>query len=42
MSKKALTQSERELLEIINNHPNKEFAILKAIEIVSEFLENDK
>lgn len=42
MNERTLTQNEMELLEIINGHPNKEFAILKAIEIVSEFLENDK
>lgn len=42
MSANKLTPNERELLEIINSHPNKEYALLKAIEIVSEFIEKDE
>ena len=42
MSANKLTPNERELLEIINSYPNKEYALLKAIEVVSEFIEKDE
>ena len=41
MSTNKLTTNEEKLLEIINNHPNKEFALKTAIEVIVNFLESN-
>ena len=41
MSTNKLTAQEEKLLEIINNHPDKEFALKTAIEVITDFLKSN-
>ena len=42
MNTDTLTSNEKQLLEIINSCDNKEYAIMKAFEIITEVLEKQR
>lgn len=39
---RVLKQDEKQIIEMIRNHPNKDFALLKAIEIFTSFIETNE
>lgn len=42
MKSVTVTQEEKQVIEMIRNHPNKELALLKAIEIFTSFNEKNE
>lgn len=42
MKSVTVKQDKKQIIEMIRNHPNKEFALLKAIEIFTLFIETNE